>query len=350
MMRIRYPYALPALLLALLLVACREDEPKGGIKPIVERTVLTIDETGNVYNINGELITKLPDCEEVTQIITDGDDYFVSGVNSKMKVGYWKNGKWNTLHVDFIDDVEHWTFGIAKWDYNIYLLDPPNVLKNSGIFRLEDSEGFNPARHGISVSEGNCFVVGTHYHEVASFNFVETPILYYYHKGSYKKKVLPLPDGYTNGNATGICAFNANHYLVCGYVEQQAVLWDDNDQVQFLPRILDYPIDSESIYPVTMANAVEKLGEHVYVAGIERTEKDVFLATLWTDNVPQHLVYTNNLETLARSFVADIQGYYDDMYVVTQEYLTNSESYSVIWMNGKPIAKIDRLLISIAVH
>ena len=99
-----------------------------------------------------------------------------------------------------------------------------------------------------------------------------------------------------------------------------------------------------------MANAVEKLGEHVYVAGIERTEKDVFLATLWTDNVPQHLVYTNNLETLARSFVADIQGYYDDMYVVTQEYLTNSESYSVIWMNGKPIAKIDRLLISIAVH
>ena len=113
-MRIRYPYALPAVLLALLLVACREDEPKGGIKPIAERTVLTIDETGNVYNINGELITKLPDCEEVTQIITDGDDYFVSGVNSKMKVGYWKNGKWNTLHVDFIDDIDHWAFGIGR--------------------------------------------------------------------------------------------------------------------------------------------------------------------------------------------------------------------------------------------
>ena len=93
-------------------------------------------------------------------------------------MGYWKNGKWNTLHVDFIIDVDHRTVGIAKWDYNIYLLDYPNVLRNSGIFRLLDSENFTPAMHGISVSEGECCVVGTDNMPIGDFDFKFLPVLY----------------------------------------------------------------------------------------------------------------------------------------------------------------------------
>ena len=105
-------------LMLLALTACGSDEPAYRLKPVDQRTVLSIDNKGNIYNLSGELVKTLPNCDQVTQIITEGNDYFVSGVNTKGKVGYWKNGKWNTLHVDFIDDVNHWTFGIAKWDYN----------------------------------------------------------------------------------------------------------------------------------------------------------------------------------------------------------------------------------------
>lgn len=339
-----------ALVAAVSLTGCHEDEPPVTDKPAEARTVLAIDERGNIYNLDGEVVTTLPDCESVTQIITEGNDYFVSGVNTKMKVGYWKNGKWNTLHVDFIDDVEHWTFGIAKWDYNIYLLDPPNVLKNSGIFRLEDSGHFNPALHGISVSEGNCYVVGTDYIQINELSYEERPILYYYSKGSYKKKPLPLPDGIANATATGIRAFDGNHYLACGYALEGALLWDDQDNVRLLPRLLDYPLSEPLLFPVTMASAVEKTAEHVYVAGVERTEQGIYLATIWTDNVPRHLVYASDTEKLRSALVVDIETYSNDLYVLTQETLTNSEFYSVIWLNGKPIAKLNNDLISLAIY
>ena len=179
----RFIHLIIALAALLLLTACDHDEPVDPIKPLSERTLLVIGQEGNICDINGVLIKQLPDCRTVTQIIVEGEDYFVSGVNSKDKVGYWKNGKWNTLHVDFIDDVDHWTFGIAKWDYNIYLLDYPNVLRNSGIFPLRESENFTPSNHGISVSEGKCYVVGTESKPVGEFMFVNSPVIYTERKG-----------------------------------------------------------------------------------------------------------------------------------------------------------------------
>ena len=94
-------YFLLATCALLLLSSCEHDDPTDAIKPLEERTVLLLKENGEIYNFEGELIKTLPDCAGVTQIIVDGDDYFVSGVSTKDRVGYWKNGKWNTLYVDF---------------------------------------------------------------------------------------------------------------------------------------------------------------------------------------------------------------------------------------------------------
>ena len=121
----------------LLLSSCHHDEPGNPFKPLDKRTVLVLSTDGEIFDQHGELVTQLPNCTFANEIIADGNDYFVSGVQSKDRVGYWKNGKWSTLHIDFIDDVDHRTYGIGKWDYYIFLLDIPNVLKNSGIFPLE---------------------------------------------------------------------------------------------------------------------------------------------------------------------------------------------------------------------
>ena len=107
-------YCLAACTLTLL-SSCEHDEPVNPIKPLDQRTVLLMTPSGEIYDQNGEFVTQLPNCTFAAEIISDGDDYFVSGVQSKGRVGYWKNGKWNTLHVDFIDDVDHWTYGIGKW-------------------------------------------------------------------------------------------------------------------------------------------------------------------------------------------------------------------------------------------
>lgn len=344
-MRHIYKNVIISLVAMLALTACGDDEPYK-IKPAEDRTVLAVDKVGNIYDLQGELVQTLPDCEEVIQIISEGKDFFVSGKNTKRKVGYWKNGKWSTLHVDFINDVEHDTFGIAKWDYNIYLLDPPNVLRNSGIFPLEDHEHFSPARHGISVSEGYCFVVGTDIVEIKELTFDETPILYYFDKSKFKKKVLPLPEGVDNGTATGVDAFDGNHYVACGYVGDlylQGIVWDEKDNIQLMS-----PTSTSMV--LTMASAIEKVGDHIYVAGIESPDGVSFYALLWTDNVPQRLVYSESPESVLRSMVVDIQEYDSDIYVLTQETLFDSDTYSVIWLNGKPIAKIDKELLSLAVN
>ncbi len=112
-MTVRFKHLIIALTVLLSLASCDHDEPVDPIKPVSERTLLIMDVKGNIHDINGNLIKTLPDCQVATHIIVVDGDYFVSGVNSKQKVGYWKNGKWNTLHVDFIDDVDHRTVGIA---------------------------------------------------------------------------------------------------------------------------------------------------------------------------------------------------------------------------------------------
>ena len=94
--------------LVLAIGTCSHDEPGSPFKPLEERRVLVLNYDGEIYDQHGEMVMQLPNCTYATEIISDGDDYFVSGVQSKDRVGYWKNGKWNTLHVDFIDDVDHW--------------------------------------------------------------------------------------------------------------------------------------------------------------------------------------------------------------------------------------------------
>lgn len=337
----------------LLLWSCHTDEPEV-IKSRSERTILAIDLHGNIYDINGTLIKTLPDCRTVTQIIVEGEDYFVSGVNVKDKVGYWKNGKWNTLHVDFIDDVDHWTFGIAKWDYNIYLLDYPNVLRNSGIFRLKDSENFTPSRHGISVSEGKCYVVGQEDIRVGQFDYINKPVIYTERKGAYEKTYLPMPSGYEQGQCMAIYAYDRTHFVAGGNVAGVATIWEDYD-VYTLPRFFDFDVEVD-VTGHRMISTVLSVGKdngHIYAAGTEYDQNHLPVCILWVDGVPQRLI-TENEKPLISS-VNDLTFYGGDVYVLTQEsprsVATNEyEVTSVIWMNGEPIARFQGEMASIAVY
>lgn len=288
--------------------SCQHDEPGNTIKPVDERTIMLVNGIGDIYNLNDEVVTTLPSCKAVSQIIVDGDDYFVSGSSSKDRVGYWKNGKWNTLHVDFIDDVDHRTYGIAKWDYYIYLLDLPNVLKNSGIFPLKDSENFIAARHGISVSEGVCRVVGSDL--VESPVRARVPVIFSELKGEYVSEKLPLPDGIYKGDALAVHAFDRKHVIVGGYVGQEPAIWIDNE-LQVLPRSFDVNISYENI-PLGSVNAVVRIEGHNYAAGSEYYDEDNQVATVWCDAVPVYHLMSSS-DDFVSSEVMDIQAYGSDL-------------------------------------
>ena len=219
-----------------LLSSCEHDDPVSPIKPLEQRTVLLLTSEGYIYDQSGKKIMELPNCEEGSEIISDGDDYFVSGKTTKDRVGYWKNGKWNTLHVDFIDDVNHWTDGIGKWDYYIFLFDYPNVLRNSGIFPLEDCEDFVPASKCMSVSEGKCYVVGRDHPE--DDNKYQNALLYSENKGKYVKNILPKSRDDINAAAYTVFAYDRTHTVVGGRIGEDPCLWVDG-QLQILPRLYD---------------------------------------------------------------------------------------------------------------
>ena len=215
-------YFLLTLSALLLLSSCDHDDPKT-IKRRGERQIYVLTSEGHIYDLMGDRIMELPDCEYASEIITDGDDYFVSGKNSKDKVGYWKNGKWNTLHIDFIENVSHETQGIAKWDYYIYLFDYPYILKNSGIFPLDDCENFSPSGKCLAVSNGKCYLTGMEYHG----DIPSDAVLYYEYKGRYAKAILPKPDADVNGHATSIYAWDTDHTIVGGHVGEEPCIWID---------------------------------------------------------------------------------------------------------------------------
>lgn len=338
-----------AIIVLVSATSCHHDEPDA-IKPASERRILMVNGIGEIYNLNEELITTLPSCKAVSQIIVDGDDYFVSGSSSKDRVGYWKNGKWSTLHVDFIDDVDHRSYGIAKWDYYIYLLDLPNVLKNSGIFPLRDSENFLAARHGISVSEGVCRVVGS--------DLVETPVrarvpvIYSEHKGGYVSERLPLPDGVIRGDALAVYAYNRNHVLVGGHAGTEPAIWVDG-QLQVLTRGHEVTRGDDKT-PNGYVNAVAYLDGHIYAAGVEYYNDKDQVATVWCDGVPQYLMAASS-DVFVSSEVMDIQIYGSDLYILTHEYSMGANGYavlsSVLWMNGQVVGKIKyKGMVSFAVY
>lgn len=335
-------YIIVAAVALLSLSSCEDDEPGKIIKSENERTVLVLNSNGEIYNLEGELVKTLPNCAGVTQIIVDDGDYFVSGVSTKELVGYWKNGKWCTLHVDSRDDVDHWAFGIGKWDYYIFLLDYPYVLKNSGLFRLEDCEYFNPAHHGISVSEGKCYVVGSELVNPLSSSKM-MPILYTEKKGSYRKEKLPVPEGTVNGECFSVCAYNRDHFLAGGYCGREPVVWNDR-QYQVLSRKYECDDDGEQEFPFGLVQAVAYNDGHIYAGGFEYYDREAEkqIATLWCDGVPQSLAIGVDREDYYASRVSEIVIYGNDVYVLTSEMYINPELsdgyleiYSVIWLNGQ---------------
>ena len=302
-------YCFVAIATVLSLSSCEDDEPGNPIKPLDERTVLVMTYEGEIYDQNGDLVAQLPNCTFAAEIISDGDDYFVSGVQSKGRVGYWKNGKWNTLHVDFIDDVDHWTYGIGKWDYYIYLLDSPNVLKNSGIFPLENCHDFMPANHALAVSEGKCYVVGYGFGDEPGF-VSYLPVLY----TNYKKEFLPMPEGAVTGECHAIYAYDRDHTVIGGMIDAMPAVWVEKQY---------------EIYPITYPR------DHIYAAGVELDYDNKMLATLWIDGIPAH--YLSGLEC-SSSQALSILSYGDDVYMITEEYNNvTDEARTHLWMNGQLI-------------
>lgn len=336
------------------LTACDDNSPDDGIKPLERRTVLLLKENGEIYSLEGELVKTLPNCGGVTQIIVDKGDYFVSGVSTKDRVGYWKNGKWSTLHVDFIDDIDHWAFGIGKWDSYIFLLDYPHVLKNSGIFRLNNSERFMPAHHGISVLEGECYVVGNELIDSVSTNTNTYPILYTEHKGVYEKEVLPMPDGIDTGEALAIYAYDKKHFIAGGYVGREPAIWVDRE-LRILPRFYDCTGEEGQHYPFGIVQSIALCNGHIYCGGFEYMDDEAEKAvpTLWCDGKPTHLVVGADEENYFSGRVVEVAAYGDDVYTLTQELYDDDDGmplyFSALWLNGRLLRIYDLLLISFAV-
>lgn len=309
--------------------SCHHDEPVNPIKPFDQRTVLVLSNSGLIYNQDGRLVKELPDCTYAAEIIADGDDYFVSGVQSKDRIGYWKNGKWNTLHVDFIDDVDHWTYGIGKWDYYIYLLDIPNVLKNSGIFPLEDCHDFLPADHGLRVSQGKCYVIGYGFDNQAQPAY--KPVLY----TNYKKEFLPMPQGAKTGECRAIYAYDRDHTVIGGIVDRKPAVWVDKECRIY--EVSNPSISIEGDIPLGRIDAITLCNGHIYGAGWEHNENHMLVATVWADGVPSH--YLSGDSNVVSSEATEIYSYGDDVYVLTSEYYSDSDDcMTYLWINGK-IAK-----------
>ena len=294
-----------------------------------ERTVLLVTSSGEIYDQNGDLVQQLPNCTFASEIIADGDDYFVAGVQSKGRVGYWKNGKWNTLHVDFIEDVDHWTYGIGKWDYYIYLLDIPNVLKNSGIFPLEDSQYFIPADHGLRVTEGTCYVIG---YEETDKEAHYAPVLYSNRsKNTYKKEYLPMPPGAVTGECKAIYAYDRDHTVIGGIIDRMPAVWVDKQYSVYevsCPELLE-----EGSYPIGRIEAITMCNGHIFAAGFEYNEKQELTATVWTDGIPTHYQAQESDESSSQAI--GIYSYGGDVYLLTREYGTQNGSLMTYrWRNG----------------
>ena len=324
-----------------LLSSCEHDEPVNPIKPLEDRTVLLVTSEGTIYDQNGDSVQQLPNCTFASEIIADGDDYFVGGVQSRGRVGYWKNGKWNTLHVDFIDDVDHWTYGIGKWDYYIYLLDVPNVLKNSGIFPLEDYQHFIPADHGLRVTEGTCYVIG---YEETSEEAHYAPVLYSNRsKNTYKKEYLPMPPGAVTGECKAIYAYDRDHTVIGGIIDRRPAVWVDKQYSIYevsCPELLE-----EGSYPVGRIETITMCNGHIYAAGFEYNEKRELTATVWTDGIPTHYQAQESDESSSQAI--EIYSYGGDVYLLTREY--NSENRSImtyLWLNGHIIMSYSDIEVS----
>ena len=312
-----------------LLSSCEHDEPVNPIKPLEERTVLVLTTEGEIFDQTGKLVKELSNCTFASEIIAEGNDYFVAGVSSKGRVGYWKNGKWNTLHVDFIDDVDHWIYGIGKWDTYIYLLDLPNVLRNSGIFPLEDSERFVASDHGLEVSEGQCYVIG---YELTGNESVFLPILYSYNKGNYKKEYLSVPPGYITGECRAIYASNRTHTVIGGIVGREPAVWVDKQCKTYqvsCPELL-----KEGSYPVGRIEDITECNGRVYAAGFEYNADMELVATVWADGIPEHYQYNPDYDGASQAI--GIYAYGEDVYVLTTEFAPEvSDLMTHVWLNGK---------------
>lgn len=340
-MRKKTFYSTWTIIALLLLASCHHDDADAPIKPAAERTILLLTSEGHIYDQTGKRVAELPNCEYATEIINDEGDYFVSGKSTKDRVGYWKNGKWNTLHVDFIDDVEHETQGIGKWDYYIFMYDHPHILRNSGIFPLEDPDIFNSLSKCMAVSEGKCYLVGWNYYpEEEKPN---DPVLYYEKGGRYVKKILPKTSDDVDAVAFSIFAYDGKHTVIGGQMGLEPCIWVD-EQLQMLPRTFN---NQSNIYDMPLANvsSVACTKNHIYAAGSENDEEMNEVATLWVDGFPRHL--TSGEKGLSWSWIPEIIAYGDDLYALSIEIIDHgeddSDAYVLIWLNGNIVAKYSGL-------
>lgn len=348
--------ATAAVALLVLLTACENNGFKDPTPPPLEkRRVLLLDALGNVYDQTGALVAELPNCDYATQIIADGKDWFVSGIESNGRIGYWKNAKWNTLHVDDLEDVDHWIYGMGKWDSYMYLLDYPKVLKNSGIFRIKGSEYFIPADQALAVTWNQCYVVGSYVKIGQQLDGTGSqlllPVYYYLDHDIYVPEFLPLPSGFDSGMANAIYGYGGDRIVICGMVGNRPVVWVDK-KPQLLS--LSFQHDPNTTKPLAAAKSVAVANGVVYVGGYEYSKGSEMVATLWRDGVPIHL-HTGD-PAFYGSEVQEVVSCGDDIYVLTNEYGVVDEdsaedlTTTILWFNGTILTRFTNIVaVNIAV-
>ena len=279
-------YQFMAICALFVLSSCEHDDPVNPIKPREDRTVLVLSSDGKIYDQTGQLVKELPNCTFASEIIADGDDYF-------------------------------------------YLLDIPNVLKNSGIFPLEDFHDFIPADHALRVTEGKCYVIG---YEFSKEDAQYVPTLYTNrNKDTFKKEYLPMPIGAKTGECQAIYAYDRDHTVIGGSIDRLPAVWVDKQcQVYEIshPELLD-----EGSYLIGRIDAITMCNGHIYAAGFEHDENENLISTVWIDGIPHHYLYDPDNDSFSQAI--EVYSYGGDVYMLTSEFDNESGKVATfLWING----------------
>ena len=204
------------------------------------------------------------------------------------------------------------------------------MLKNSGIFKLEDYHDFIPADHALRVSEGKCYVIGYGFDDADEVPHYK-PVLY----TDYKKEFLPMPEGAITGECHAVYAYNRNHTVIGGVIDRKPAVWVDK-AYQIYETSYPSLLNTEGDFPLGRIDAITMSGGIIYGAGWELNEQYRLVATVWIDGVPQH--YQSGDSHVRNSQAIEIYSYGNDVYVLTSEYNNETdENTNHLWLNGQLI-------------
>ncbi len=331
-------HILAIMIVSSMLTSCSNDsdEPTGQpiqVKPESERTIMIMDESGHLFNQNGELVSTLPNCEHSNQIIPFAENYYVTGEyleNEKYGgLGYWKNGEWVTVKEYSQPYPITYSFLICKRYDDIYLLTSQwedynksalYIYKNGNPIRQDD-----PARKvqckDMTASNNKCYLVGYEYDDYNGLDYYY-PVLWTDGKKEYLQVNTEYEGAMAGATADCIYASGSSHTIIGGCIIKNDVgkpaIWIDK-------KLTELSTSSSSAWGEVI-DVIETSG-HVYALGYEDNK-----ATLWVDGNRESYHHNSNPDDYPDiySYGLQLQLYGSDLYALVQ-----SGYYYQIWMNGQ---------------